>query len=122
MKKLFISAIIVAGLALGGVSSFAANDTKVNDTKASGRTEMKGSTQEMTLSGKITKIKGDSLIVRDDTGKVHKVIPAEPSELKHVKVGENVSIEMKNGRAVAIHKITGNSEMKGGSQGQGSKY
>lgn len=125
MRKLFISVIVVAGLVLGGgISSFAADDTKANDTKASGQTEMKGNAQEMTLSGEITKIKGDSLWIKDSAGKTHKVIPAEPSELEHVKVGENVTITMRNGRAVDIHKMEnkGSSEMKGGSQSQGSKY
>jgi hypothetical protein len=48
-------------------------------------------------------------------GKVHKVIPAEPSELEYVKVGENVSINMRDGRAVDIHKTAnvGSSERYG---------
>jgi uncharacterized protein YdeI (BOF family) len=120
MKKLLISAIIVAGLALGGVSSFAANDTNVNDTKASGQTEMKGNTSgTMTqisgrISGRIADIKGDSLTVKDQTGETHIVIPAEPSELAKVKVGENVTIDLRDGRAVAIHEYMGKSKaMKG---------
>ena len=100
MRLLLISMFIAVGLTLGGVSSFA------NDTKA------KTNTQEITLSGQISGIKGDSMIVKDNMGKVHQVIPAEPSELAYVKVGENVSIKMRDGRAVDIHKTenTGSSE------------
>ncbi len=103
MRLLLISMFIAAGLTLGGVSSFA-NSTKTETN-----------TQEMTLSGQISGIRGDSLIVKDNMGKVHKVIPAEPSELEYVKVGENVSIKMRDGRAVDIHKTanTGSSERYG---------
>ena len=108
MRNLFISTVIAAGLVFGGVSVFA------NETQTKEQTEVKGNAQEMTLSGEITKIKGDSLIIKDSMGKTHKVIPAEPSELAHVKVGENVTITMRNGRAVDIHKMEnkGSSEMK----------
>lgn len=105
MRLLLISMFIAVGLTLGGVSSFA------NDTKT------KTNNQEIILSGQISGIKGDSLMVKDNMGKVHQVIPAEPEELAHVKVGENVSIKMRDERAVDIHKT----ENTGSSEGYGSR-
>jgi len=108
MRKLFISAAIVVGLILGsGVSSFAAGDTKA------GQSEMKGNAQDVTqISGRITKIRGDSFLLKDQLGKTHKITPAEPSELAKLNVGDNVTIDMRDGKAVAINKTdnTGNSE------------
>ncbi|GEM_PF-1020765 len=100
MKRLFISAAIVAGLILGGgLSSFAAENTKA------GQTETKENAKDMTqLTGKITDIKGDSFMLKDDMGKTHKVIPAEPSELAKLNVGDHVTVDMRNGRAVSINK------------------
>ena len=98
MKRLFISAAIVAGLVLGGVSAFA-------DNTGMKQTEMKENTKDMTqLSGKVTDIKGDSFMLKDDMGKTHKVIPAEPSELAKLNVGDHVTVDMRNGRAVSINK------------------
>ena len=106
MRLLLISTFIAVGLTLGGISAFATDDTKTK-----GQTEeMKGNSQETQISGQITDIKGDSLMVKDNTGKTHTVIPAEPSELSKVKVGDNVTITMRNGRAVAINKTEGTKE------------
>jgi outer membrane murein-binding lipoprotein Lpp len=110
MRKLFISAAIVAGLILsGGLSSFAAGDTKA------GQSEMKGTTQDVTqISGQITKIKRDSFTLKDQMGKTHKIMPTEPSELAKLNVGDNVTVQLnKEGRAEAINKAE---TMQGGSQ------
>ncbi|MGE5446478.1 MAG: hypothetical protein ACM3SR_18085 [Ignavibacteriales bacterium] len=98
MKRLFISAAIVAGLVLGGVSAFADN-TGMKQTETT--ENAKNLTQ---LSGKITDIKGDSFMLKDQMGKTHKVIPAEPSELAKLNVGDNVTVDIRDGRAVAINK------------------
>jgi nucleoid-associated protein YgaU len=107
MRLLLISTLIAVGLTIGGVSSFAADDTKTK-----GQTEeMKGSSQDTQISGQITDIKGDSLMVKDSTtGKIQKVVPAEPSELSKVKVGDNVTVTMRDGKAVAINKTEGTKE------------
>jgi hypothetical protein len=100
MRKLFISAAIAiaAGLVLGGVSTFA------NDTKA-GQTQIKGSTQHVIqLSGKITGVKSNSFMLKDQMGKIHKIIPADPSELAKINVGDNVTVDIRDGKAVAINK------------------
>lgn len=112
MRKLFISAVIVAGLVLGGVSTFA-KETGMKQTETAKVTQ---------ISGKVTDIKGDSFMLKEESGKTHKVIPAEPSELTKIKVGDNVTVDMRAGKAVAINKTdnTGSSETTqgGGSQNQ----
>ena len=98
MRKLFISAAIALGLVLSGASVFA------SDTKA-GQTEMKGDTQHVTqLSGKITDIKSDSFMLKDPMGKTHKITPADPSELAKVNVGDDVTVDIRDGKAVTINK------------------
>ncbi len=98
MRKLLISAAIASGLILGGVSAFA-------DNTGMKQTETKENAKDMTqLSGKITDIKGDSFMLKDEMGKTHKVIPAEPSELAKLNAGDNVTVDIRDGRAVAINK------------------
>lgn len=111
MRKVFISAVIVAGLILGGVGAFA-KETGMKQTETAKMTQ---------ISGKVTDIKGNSFMLKDEFGKTHKVIPAEPSELTKIKVGDNVTVDMRDGKAVAINKTdnTGNPETtQGGSQNQ----
>jgi ribosomal protein L21E len=123
MKRLFISAAIVAGLVLGGVSAFA-------DNTGMKQTETRENAKDMTqLTGKVTDIKGDSFMLKDDMGKTHKVIPAEPSELAKLNVGDHVTVDMRNGRAVSINKdeaVEGTSPNKEhqnqGTQNKGSNY
>ena len=118
MRKLSISVAIVVGLMLCGVNAYA-NETRMKQTETAKVTQ---------LSGKVTEIKGDSFILKDQAGKTHKIVPVEPSELAEIKVGDNVTVDMTDGKAVAINKTdnSGNSEAGQGSgqestQNQGSK-
>ncbi|MGE5444606.1 MAG: hypothetical protein ACM3SR_08405 [Ignavibacteriales bacterium] len=91
MRKIFISAVVVIGLIfVDEVSSFA------SDIKA-GQSEMKGNAQDVTqLSGKVTDINSQSLMLKDQKGIIHQIIPAEPSEISKIKVGDNVTVDMRN--------------------------
>jgi hypothetical protein len=57
----------------------------------------------ISATGKITGIKGDTLMIKNRTGKVQ-IMSAQPSQLTGLKVGDNVRVEMRNGRVVAINK------------------
>jgi hypothetical protein len=107
MRKLSISVAIVAGLMLCGVNAYA-NEMGMKQTETAKVTQ---------LSGKVTDVKGDSFMLKDQAGKTHKIVPVEPSELAEIKVGDNVTVNMTDGKAVAINKTdnSGNSEA-----GQGS--
>ncbi len=91
MRKRSISVAIIAGLMLCGVNAYA-NATGMKQTETAKVTQ---------LSGKITDIKGDSFMLKDQAGKN---VPVEPSELAEIKVGDNVTIDMRDGKAVAINK------------------
>ncbi|MGH7800897.1 MAG: hypothetical protein ACREOW_09760 [Thermodesulfobacteriota bacterium] len=97
MRKLIGFALIALTLALTGVSSFAMTKQHTSQV-ATAPTEIKG---------EVTYIKGHSLIVKDEAGKIHMVKAADPKALEGIKVGDNVDVKLENGKVVSMRKIEG---------------
>ena len=128
MSKLLVSAVVAAGLMLGGASSFAgeAKEKTGSSVKhsATGESQMMGKTgmtDEMRMSGmvgQVTAVNGDTIEVRSKDGITRSLkITAKSQEqnkgklqglsAETIKVGDTVYIQStEQGRDVSIHKIS----------------
>ncbi len=106
MKKLLLSAAIVAGLVLTGINTFA-NETGIKQTE--NRKNIKNITK---LSGEVVDIEGDRFMLMDREGIKYQIIPAEPLEIAKIRVAEHVNVHMRDGRAITINRTDNTSKSK----------
>lgn len=59
------------------------------------------------VTGKITKIGSHNLTIRDRSGKYHVINLGEPSMLRGLKSGDEVTVAYQNGKATSINKVAG---------------
>lgn len=94
MRKLIGSALMALMLVMTGVGSFAATQ-HYNKQIAAAKTM---------VTGEIALIKGNTLAIKDQTGKVHTYRLSEPAMLQGLKSGEKVRVALENGKVTSIKK------------------
>ena len=59
------------------------------------------------VTGQITRIKTNSLTLKDQSGKYHMVSVSDPSILQGLKSGDEVTVAYENGKPASIKKVEG---------------
>jgi hypothetical protein len=106
MRRLFISTLAAWLISVSGVSSFAAISQHKNAIANQSAKQLHGIiVAEKEISGQVTEIKnGNTLIIKDETGKTKSFKVANPLILEQLKVGDKVKITIDNGGVASIQK------------------
>jgi Cu/Ag efflux protein CusF len=96
MKRLIGSALVALALTLSGISAFAATVHQPTKHVAALPTE---------LTGEITNIRGQILMLKDEAGKESMIRATDPKMLEGLKVGDRVTVKLENGKATSIQKL-----------------
>lgn len=100
MNRTITYTLIAALLSVGALGSFTVNSFASQHNKT-----QQVAAAAMTVTGKITKLKSNSLTVKDQAGKYHKVSFSDATMVQGLKVGDEVTVTYENGKASSIQKV-----------------
>lgn len=107
MRWLFIFTLTTLLISISGVSSFAAiNQNKSVIANQGANQSHEIIVAEKEISGQVTEIKdGNTLIIKDETGKTKSFKVTSPLILEQIKVGDRVKVIIESGGAASIQKV-----------------
>jgi hypothetical protein len=95
MKNIIRTALIAFALTFGGITSFATTKHSMKQV----------ATAQAEFKGKVIKIRGNRVTIKDEKGKFHIVRVTNSNILKGIKIGDEVDVKVAKGKSITIHKL-----------------
>jgi len=115
MKKLIVSTLVISGLTLTGVSSFALNEHSGNAQTEQMQEGAEHAAKTKEIRGTVTKVQDSAVEIKDEAGKTHlfdttSLQNLEELQAETLEAGDSVRVELEDGQATMIKKVEAKSD------------